>query len=70
MDAVLKAGQRMDARITQPVNVYLTYISAWSTPDGLVQFRDDIYNRDGLGMIPVASRMQPADAADPEDLLN
>jgi murein L,D-transpeptidase YcbB/YkuD len=22
---------------------------AWATPDGVVQFRDDIYNRDGFG---------------------
>jgi murein L,D-transpeptidase YcbB/YkuD len=42
----------------QPVNVYWTYITAWATPDGLVQFRDDIYNRDGFGnTIPVASRV-------------
>ena len=39
-------------------NVYWTYITAWATADGLVQFRDDIYNRDGLGMGAVASRMQ------------
>ena len=25
------------------------YVTAWATPDGVVQFRDDIYNRDGLG---------------------
>jgi murein L,D-transpeptidase YcbB/YkuD len=70
IDATFKAGQRVDAKISQPVNVYWTYITAWATADGLVQFRDDIYNRDGLGMIPVASRMQPGDAADPQDLLN
>lgn len=70
IDATFKAGQRVDAKIAQPVNVYWTYITAWGTDDGLVQFRDDIYNRDGLGMIPVASRTQPAaDPAD-EDLLN
>ena len=46
------------ARSTQPVPVYWTYITAWATPDGLVQFRDDIYNRDGFGnAVPVASRV-------------
>ncbi|HEX2555797.1 MAG TPA: L,D-transpeptidase family protein [Microvirga sp.] len=52
------SGQRLDARLSAPVNVYWTYITAWATPDGLVQFRDDIYNRDGFGnAIPVASRV-------------
>ncbi|MGO4705403.1 murein L,D-transpeptidase [Microvirga sp. 2MCAF38] len=58
IDATFKAGSRTDARIASPVNIYWTYITAWATPDGLVQFRDDIYNRDGLGAsIPVASRV-------------
>jgi L,D-transpeptidase YcbB len=58
IDAAFKAGSRTDARLAQPVNIYWTYITAWATPDGLVQFRDDIYNRDGFGnAIPVASRV-------------
>jgi murein L,D-transpeptidase YcbB/YkuD len=57
IDATFKSGERIDARITDPVNIYWVYITAWATPDGLVQFRDDIYNKDGLGAaIPVASR--------------
>jgi len=24
------------------------FFEAWATPDGVVQFRDDIYNRDGV----------------------
>ena len=58
IDATFKAGSRTDARLAQPVSIYWTYITAWATPDGLVQFRDDIYNRDGFGnSIPVASRV-------------
>jgi L,D-transpeptidase YcbB len=49
IDATIKSGERVDARLTRPVPVYWVYISAWATPDGVVQFRDDIYNRDGLG---------------------
>ena len=54
----LQGGLAHDARLAQPVSIYWTYITAWATPDGLVQFRDDIYNRDGFGnSIPVASRV-------------
>jgi L,D-transpeptidase YcbB len=49
IDATIKSGERVDARLTRPVPVYWVYITAWATPDGVVQFRDDIYNRDGLG---------------------
>lgn len=51
IDAVIKSGDRVDARLKKPVPVYWVYITAWATPDGVVQFRDDIYNRDGLGQI-------------------
>ena len=49
IDAVIKSGERKDARLAKPVPVYWVYVTAWATPDGVVQFRDDIYNRDGLG---------------------
>ena len=49
IDSVIKAGERKDARIAKPVPLYWVYVTAWATPDGVVQFRDDIYNRDGLG---------------------
>lgn len=57
IDATFKSGERIDARLAQPVPIHWVYVTAWATPDGLVQFRDDIYNKDGLGnAIPVASR--------------
>ncbi len=57
IDATFKSGERIDARLAQPVPIHWVYVTAWATPDGLVQFRDDIYNKDGLGSaIPVASR--------------
>ena len=51
IDAVIKSGERKDARLDKPVPVYWVYVTAWATPDGVVQFRDDIYNRDGLGRV-------------------
>ena len=55
IDAAIEGGQRVDARLAQPVAVYWVYITAWATPDGLVQFRDDIYQKDGIGQVPMAA---------------
>lgn len=49
IDAVIRSGERKNARLARPVPVYWVYVTAWAAPDGTVQFRDDIYNRDGLG---------------------
>jgi L,D-transpeptidase YcbB len=49
IDDVIKSGDRKDARVAKPVPLYWVYVTAWATPDGVVQFRDDIYNRDGFG---------------------
>jgi murein L,D-transpeptidase YcbB/YkuD len=51
IDAVVKSGERKDARIAKPVALYWIYVTAWATADGVVQFRDDIYNRDGLASV-------------------
>jgi murein L,D-transpeptidase YcbB/YkuD len=51
IDATIKSGQRIDAKLKAPVPVHWVYVTAWATPDGVVQFRDDIYNKDGLGAV-------------------
>ncbi len=48
IDEAIRSGARIDAKLVQPVPVYWVYITAWAN-DGLVQFRDDIYKRDGFG---------------------
>ena len=49
IDAVIRSGERGDARVARPLPLYWVYITAWAAPDGVVQFRDDIYDRDGFG---------------------
>ncbi len=44
---VMDSGQKLDLELTRPIPVYFTYITAWGEPDGTVQFRNDIYDRDG-----------------------
>lgn len=51
-DAV-RSGERRDVRVANPVPIYFSYVTAWSM-NGVVHFRDDIYNRDGVG--PLAQR--------------
>ena len=55
IDEVIQSGQRLDVKLAAPVPVYWVYITAWATPDGIVQFREDIYHRDGAGPGPMAT---------------
>jgi murein L,D-transpeptidase YcbB/YkuD len=43
-----QSGERLNVRLKKKVPLFWTYITAWATPDGTVQFRQDIYRRDGL----------------------
>lgn len=47
IERVIATRQNNPIRLAQEVPVYFVYISAWSTKDGVVQFRDDIYKLDG-----------------------
>jgi len=49
IDQVIQSGERKDAKVAKPVPLSWVYVTAWATPDGVVQFRDDIYSRDGFG---------------------
>jgi murein L,D-transpeptidase YcbB/YkuD len=55
IDQVIASGARVDVKLAEPVPVYWVYITAWATPDGTVQFRNDIYQRDGLGSVAAAN---------------
>ncbi|MEM8750934.1 MAG: L,D-transpeptidase family protein [Pseudomonadota bacterium] len=48
IERIIDSGDRTDLRLAEAVPIYMTYISAWSTGNGVVQFRDDIYQRDGV----------------------
>jgi len=56
IDDVIKSGERKDAKLKAPVPLHWIYVTAWATADGVVQFREDIYNRDGLSAPAAASR--------------
>ncbi len=49
-----ESGKPLDVRLKSPVQLLFVYISAWATEDGVVQFRRDIYQKDGIGEIASA----------------
>jgi len=48
VEAELRGTERLDVKVVNPVDLHWVYITAWSTTDGIVNFRNDIYNLDGL----------------------
>ena len=48
IDRVIKSGERKDAQLPKPVPLHWVYVTAWSGADGVVQFREDIYGKDGV----------------------
>ncbi|MCO4054163.1 MAG: L,D-transpeptidase family protein [Bosea sp.] len=54
IDQVFESGERVNAPIPGGIPVYWTYVTAWATAEGDIHFRDDIYQKDGLGALPMA----------------
>ncbi len=44
---IVEAGQPVDINLSRPLPVYFVYITAWAERNGEVEFRPDIYGRDG-----------------------
>ncbi|SHO60263.1 Murein L,D-transpeptidase YcbB/YkuD [Pseudoxanthobacter soli DSM 19599] len=61
IDQVIRDGTRVDAQVKPPVPLYFTYVTAWATPEGVVNFRSDIYMRDGLGTVTITDGDVPPD---------
>ena len=62
---VLDAGRALDLNLTRPVPVYFAYITAWAEPDGGVQFRPDIYGRDGMRDVVASHERDPSEGPAP-----
>jgi L,D-transpeptidase YcbB len=52
IEGVLQTGQALDVTLTRPIPVYFAYITAWAEANGRVEFRNDIYKRDGKSYGP------------------
>ncbi|MHA1554931.1 MAG: L,D-transpeptidase family protein [Alphaproteobacteria bacterium] len=59
IDNMYRTGERLNLTLSQAVPVYFSYITAWAVSDGVVQFRNDIYNLDGLEQYSTAELSHP-----------
>ena len=51
LDQVKESGERLDVRLKKSVALHFVYVTAWATEDGVVQFRRDLYQKDGVGAV-------------------
>ncbi len=55
IEAQIATGQNREVPLGSKVNVHFTYITAWSTAEDVVHFRDDIYKKDGAQELAINS---------------
>ena len=55
LEQTIQAESDIKVPVTNPVPIYMTYISAWATGDGVAHFRDDIYGRDGVDELQIST---------------
>ncbi len=48
---IKKTGETKTVRLKRAVPLKMVYLTAWATEDGVVQFRRDLYSRDGVGQL-------------------
>jgi murein L,D-transpeptidase YcbB/YkuD len=54
IEQLKESGQLKNVRLRRPVRLFFAYVTAWVTKDGVVQFRRDIYLKDGVGEVAAA----------------
>ena len=59
IDEAIRSGSQVNVKLAQPVPVYWVYVTAWAYPNGVVEFRDDIYQRDGFSNSATGSIGRP-----------
>ncbi|HRD75505.1 MAG TPA: L,D-transpeptidase family protein [Hyphomicrobiaceae bacterium] len=69
IDEVLAAGIGYDIPLTRPIPVYFTYITAWAERSGRVEFRPDVYGRDGQHELVAGRDRDPSEPAPPPQSL-
>ncbi|WP_011580472.1 MULTISPECIES: L,D-transpeptidase family protein [Chelativorans] len=55
IETTIQSQEDIHINVADPVPVYFVYVSAWSTGDGVVHFRDDIYGFDGAEELQIST---------------
>lgn len=59
LEAVRDSGERRVIKLSKPLPVHLTYLTAWVNKDGSVHFRSDVYGRDKV-LAKAIAQLRPA----------
>ena len=54
VDETIRSAERLDVEVVNPPAIYTAYLTAWTTGDGVLHFRDDIYGLDNQGTVALA----------------
>ena len=69
VESVIEGGQPLDLTLTRPLPVYFTYITAWAEPGGAIEFRPDVYGRDGVPTLVAGRERDENEPAPPPQSL-
>ncbi|WP_274424035.1 L,D-transpeptidase family protein [Chelativorans sp. YIM 93263] len=57
IETTIQSAEDVHISLADAVPVHFVYISAWSSGDGAVHFRDDIYGRDGASELQISTAL-------------
>ncbi|MCM2395525.1 L,D-transpeptidase family protein [Rhizobium sp. S95] len=57
IERVIASRVNTPIKVTDEVGVHWVYLTAWSAKDGVVQFRDDIYGKDGNAQLALQTNI-------------
>ncbi len=57
IEQTIQAESDIKVPLADAVGVYFTYFSAWSTGDGVIHYRDDIYAMDGAAELQISTAL-------------
>lgn len=49
LQTILESHKTTYVRVQQPIPIFITYLTVWADENGVVNYRNDVYNRDSLG---------------------